>query len=178
MLDLHFFLQIGGRRQSNAVKIVFWLWNFVVHRIARLFVVLCREPTSDVAGADAELHHHRRVADFRQLERLFDQVYDAWVVHTRIDEPHRAFHRKSVASLLNDRRAFAVILAKNDQRTADHPDRCYVRQCIGGNICADCGFPGNRAAKWIIDGGGEHGAGCGFIGTDLGMHAELRHQAL
>ena len=100
------------------------------------------------------------------------------MVHAWIDQPDRAFHRKGVATFLNDGRAFTVILAKNDQRPTDNADRGNIGQRVRGNIGADGGFPCDGAAYRVIDRGREHGAGGRFVGADFGVDAELRHQAL
>ena len=41
-----------------------------------------------------------------------------WQIGARVEQPELRFHRKGVAALLHDRRAFAVILADDDQRAA------------------------------------------------------------
>ncbi len=50
------------------------------------------ELAGDVAGADAQLHHHRRMARFGQLETFLDHAHDRRQIRARIDEPDRGLH--------------------------------------------------------------------------------------
>ncbi len=141
--------------------------------IAGLTVVLGRERAGDVAGADAQFEHHRRVARFRQFEALLDDVHDVRQIGSRIEQPDRGFQRIGVRALLDHRAAFAVILADDDQRAAHDAGGGEVGQRVGGDIGADDGLPGHRAADRVIDRGAEHGGGGGLVGAGLDMHAEF-----
>ncbi len=141
-------------------------------------VVLGLELAGDVAGADAQLHHDRRVARFRQLEALLDHAHDGRQIRPRIEQPHRRFHRIGVGALLDHARAFAVVLAEDDHDPADDAGGGEVGQRVGRHIGADDRFPGHRAAQRIVDRGAEHGRGGGLVGAGLQMHAEIADDVL
>ena len=86
--------------------------------------------------------------------------------------------RIGVGALLDDARALAIVLADDDHGAADHAGRSEVRQRVGGHIGADDGFPGDRAAQRIVDGGAQHRGGGGLVGAGLQVHAELGHDVL
>ena len=146
--------------------------------IGAALVVLGEKFAGDVAGAHAQIEHHRRVARLGQLETFFDHVDDGRQIGPRVEQPDRGFHGVGVGTLLDDAGAFAKILAEHDQRAADDAGRRQVRQRIGRHIGADDGFPGHRAAQRIIDRGAEHGRGGGLVGAGLDMHAEIGKQIL
>ena len=141
-------------------------------------VVLGGELAGDVAGADAQLQHHRRVARLRQLEALLDHAHDGRQVRPRIEQPHRGLHRIGVGALLDDARALAVVLAEDDQRAADDAGRGEVGERVGRHVGADDRLPGHRAAQRIVDRGAEHRGGRGLVGAGLEMHAELADDVL
>ncbi len=159
---------VEARRAGDAVKT----------RKVRALVVLRLEFTRDVAGADAQFEHHRRVAGLGKLEALFHRAHDIRQIGTRIEQPHRRFHGVGVGALLDDARAFAVILAEHDQRAADHAGRGEVGERVGGDIGADDRFPGHRAAQRIIDRGAEHGRRRSLVGAGFHMHAEFADDVL
>ena len=146
--------------------------------IGAALVVLGEKLAGDVAGAHAQIEHHRRVARLGQLKTFFDHVDDGRQIGPRIEQPDRGFHGVGVGALLDDAGAFAKILAEHDQRAADDAGRRQVRQRIGRHIGADDGFPGHRAAQRIIDRGAEHGRGGGLVGAGLDMDAEIGEQIL
>ena len=129
------------------------------------------ELAGDVTGADAQLHHHRRVARLGKLEALFDHAHDGRQIRARVHEPHRRFHGIGVGALLDHARALAVVLAEDDHDAADDAGGGEVRQRVGRHVGADDRFPGHRAAQRIVDGGAQHGGGRGFVGAGFEMHA-------
>ncbi len=141
-------------------------------------VVLGDELAADMAGADAQLHHHRRVARLRELEALLDQAHDGRQVRPRVEQPDRGFHREGMAALLDDAGALAVILADDDQRAAEDTGRGEVGERVGGDVGADDRLPGHGAAQRIVDRRTEHGGGRGLVGAGLKMDAEAAHDVL
>ena len=150
----------------------------VLARIGGAPVVLGGELAGDVAGADAQLHHHRRVARLRQLEALLDHAHDGRQVGARIEQPHRGFHRVGIGALLDHARALAVVLAEDDHHAADHAGRGEVRQRVGRHVGADDRLPGHRAAQRIVDRGAQHRGRRGLVGAGLQMHAEVADDVL
>ena len=177
-LDFFLLLLVGRRGQGDTPEVEGRLLQLVVGRERAGLVVLGREAAGDVAGADAELHHDRRVRGLGQLEPLLDQLDHPRVVGAGVHQPGRALHGEGVGALLDDARALAVILAENDQRAADDAGGRDVRQRIGRDIGADRRLPGDRAPDRVVDRGREHRRRGGLVGADLGMDAELGHQPL
>ena len=136
-------------------------------------VRLGREAAIDVAGADAQLQHHRRVGNLGQLERRLDRAHDRRQVRPRVDQPHLRLHGEGVDALLHDRGAFAVVLADDDQRAAGDAAGGEVGERIGRDVGADRGLEGHRAAQRIVHRSGEGGGGGRLAGAVLEMHAEL-----
>ena len=176
--DLLLLLLVGRRRQRDAPEIEDRLLQLVVGREPAGLVVLGRETAGDVAGADAEFHHHRRVRGFRQLEPLLDQLHHPRVVGTGIHQPGRALHRERMGAFLDDAGALAVILAEDDQRAADDARRSHVGQRVGRDVGADRRLPRDRAPDRVVDRRRQHRRRRGLVGADLGMDAELGHQPL
>ena len=79
-----------------------------------------------VAGADAQLQHHRRLTGFGQFETGFDRRHDGRQIGARIEHPDLGLHGERMAALLHDRRTLAVILTHDDQGAA--------RDATGGQI--------------------------------------------
>ena len=136
------------------------------------------ELAGDVAGADAQLHHHGRVARLRELEALLDHAHDGGKIGARIEQPHRGFHGVGIGALLDHARAFAVVLAQDDHHAADDAGGGEVRERVGRHVGADDRFPGHGAAQRIVDRGAEHGRGGGLVGAGLEMHAEVADDVL
>ena len=141
-------------------------------------IVLGGERAGDVAGADAQLQHDRRVARLGEREALLDTAHDGGEIRPRIDEPHGGFQGIGIGALLDDARALAIVLADDDHGAADHAGRSEVRQRVGGHIGADDRFPGHRAAQGVVDGGAEHRRGGGLVGAGLQVYAELGDDVL
>ena len=126
-LDLDLLVRIGRRRMGDAVVVVRGrLGETMVARDGRRLVVLGDKFARDVAGADAQFHHHRRIGRFGELERLLGAAHDGRQRRPRIQQPHRGFQRIGMGALLDHRGALAVILADHDQRPADHARRGEV----------------------------------------------------
>jgi hypothetical protein len=138
-------------------------------------VVLGGERAGDVAGANAQLQHDRRVAGLGQGEALLDAAHDGGQIGPRVEQPHGGLHGIGIGALLDDARALAIVLADDDHGAADHARRGQVRQRVGSHIGADDRLPGDRAAQGIVDGGAEHGRGGGLVGAGLQVHAQLGH---
>jgi hypothetical protein len=141
-------------------------------------VVLGGEFAGDMTGAHAQIEHDRRVACLGELKSLFHHMHDGRQIGPRIEQPNRRFHRIGIGTLLDDARAFAVILAEHDQCATDDARRGEVRQGISRDIGADDRFPRHRSAQRIIDRRPEHGRGGGFVGAGFDMHAEIGEQIL
>ena len=145
----------------------------VLERECRPHIVARGEAAIDVAGADAQLQHHRRVGRLRQLEALLHRVDDRRQVRARVEQPDLRLHREGVAALLHDRGAFAVILADDDERAAGDAAGGEIGERVGGDIGADRRLEGRGAAQRIVDRGGERGGGRGLVGARLEADAEL-----
>ena len=178
-LDLDLLVRVGRGRVRDAVVIVRGrLGETMAARDRRRLVVLGDEFTRDVAGADAQLHHHRRVGSLRKLEGLLRAAHDGRQRRPRVQQPHRGFERIGVGAFLDHRGALAVILADHDQRPADHARRGEVGERIGRHVGADDGFPGDAAAHRIVDRGAQQRGRRGFVGAGLEMNAKLVQEVL
>src|SRR5207302_7032278 len=82
--------------------------DLLARRYCGLFIVLRDEASLDVARADAQLHHHRGVRGFGELEAALDHLDDRRQVRTRVEQPHQRLEREGVAALLRDHAALAV----------------------------------------------------------------------
>ena len=141
-------------------------------------VVLGDEAAVHVAGADAQLQHHRRVRGLGQLEAVFHRTHDARQVRPRVQQPHLRLHREGVAALLHDAGAVAIVLADDDQRAAGHAARGQVGQRIRRDVGAHRGLEGDRAAQRVVDAGRQRGRGGGLAGAGLEAHAHLGQDVL
>ncbi len=178
-LDLDLLVRIGRRRMRDAVVVVrSGMGEAMVARDRRRLVVLGDKLASDVAGADAQLHHHRRVGGFRELECLFRAVHDGRQRRPGVHQPHRGFQRIGVGALLDHRGALAVVLADHDQRAADHARRSEVAERIGSHVGADDGFPGDAAADRIVDRRAQQRCRRGLVGAGLEVDAQLVQEVL
>ena len=178
-LDLDLLVRVGRRRVRDAVVIVRGrLGETMVARDRRRLVVRGHELARDVAGADAQFHHHRRIGRLGELERLLGAAHDGRQRRPRVDQPHRGFQRIGMGAFLDHRGALAVILADHDQRAADHARRGEVAERIGRHIGADDRLPGDAAADRIVDRGAEQRRRRGLVGAGLEMDAELVQQVL
>ena len=75
-LDLVLLVDISCRRQRDAVDVALGLGQRVHAPEFRPHIILGDEAAIDVAGADAQLQHHRRVGGLRKLEALLDRLDD------------------------------------------------------------------------------------------------------
>ena len=94
-------------------------------------------------------------------------------VRPRVEQAHGRLQRIGVGALLDDRRAFAVVLAHDDQRAAHDAGRGEVRKRVGGHVGADDRLPGDRAAQRVVDRCAEHCGGGGLVRAGLDVHAQL-----
>ena len=178
-LDLELLVRVGRGRMRDAVVIVLGrLGEPLVARDRRRLVVLGDELARDVAGADAQLHHDRRVGRLGKLESLLGQRTMVGRLGRGSSSQTERFQRIGVGALLDDRGALAVILADHDQRAADDARRGEVAERVGRDVGADDRLPGDAAAHRIVDRGAEHRRGRGFVGAGLEMDAELVEQVL
>jgi hypothetical protein len=131
------------------------------------------EAAVHVAGADAQLQHHRRAARLRQGEALFHRAHDAGQVGPRIEQPDLRLHREGMRALLHDAGALAIVLAHDHQRPAGDAAGGQVGQRVGGHVGADRGLEGDRPAQRVVDRGGQRRRRRGFRGAVLEVHAQL-----
>ena len=120
VLDLLLLMQKARRRQHDAAHVAHRVLHRLLDRECGATVFRGNELPMHMAGADPQLQHDRRAARLRQVEAVLDGLHDARQVRTRIQQPDLRLHRKGVAALLHDRRALAVILADDDERSAEH----------------------------------------------------------
>ena len=172
LLPLVLLVDVDHRRHGDAREVAARILQRVGQPELGPLVGLGREAPVDVAGADAQLQHHRRVGNLGQLERGLDRAHDRRQVRPRIDQPHLRFHREGVNALLHDRGAFAVVLADDDQRAAGDAAGGEVGERVGGDVGADRGLEGDRAAQRIVHRSRQRGGGGRLAGAVLEMHAE------
>ncbi len=173
LLDLFAFVQVARRRQDYAVRVAHGVLERVLERKRRARIVARGEAAVDMAGADAQLEHHRRVGRLRQLEAGLDRAHDRRQVGTRIEEPDLRLHGEGVAALLHDRGAFAVVLTDNDERAAGDAARGKVGQRVGGDVGSGRRLERRGAAQRVIDRRGERGGGRRLVRARLEADAEL-----
>ena len=166
-LDLFFFVDEAGRRQHDAADVAHGVFQRVAHGERRRPVVRRDELAVQVAGADAHLQHHRRMAGLGQLEAVLDGLHDAGEIGARIQQPDLGLHGEGVAALLHDRGTLAIVLAHDHERAARDPARGQVRQRVGGHVGADGGLERDRAAQGIVHRGRQRRGGGGLAGAVL-----------
>jgi hypothetical protein len=176
--DLLLLLRIAGRRQHHAAGVALRVLDRVFEREAGPLVGLGLETAVHVAGAYAQLQHHRRAAGFGELEAHLHRAHDAFEVGARVDQPDLRLHREGMRALLHDAGAFAVVLADDQHRAAGDAARSQVGQRVGRDVGADGGLEGDGAAQRVVDGSGQRGGGGGFRGAVLKVHAELRQDVV
>ena len=130
------------------------------------------EASVDVARADAQLEHHRGIARLGELEALLHGAHHRRQTRAGVEKPHLGLHREGVASLLDDARAVAVVLADHDERAAGDPGGREVRERVGGDVGAHGGLPHGAAAHRVVDRSGEHRAGRRLVRTGLDVDPE------
>jgi hypothetical protein len=171
--DLFLLLRITRRRQHHAAGVALRVFDRVFEREAGALVGLGGKAAVYVAGAYAQLQHHRRAAGFRQFKAQLHRAHDAFKIGARVDQPDLRLHGECVRALLHDAGAFAVVFAHDQHRAAGDAARGQVGQCVGRHIGADGGLEGDGAAQRVIDGRGQRGGGGGFRGAVLKVHAQL-----
>ncbi|MBC7938217.1 MAG: hypothetical protein H7Z19_00395 [Chitinophagaceae bacterium] len=175
---LFLFVHEAGRRQHDAADITLRMVQRVFQRKARALVGAGGELAVHMAGADAQLHHHRRVAGFRELETLLDGRHHAGQVGAWVQQPDLRLHRKRVAAFLHDRRTFAVVFADDDQRAASDTARGQVGQCVRRDVGAHRGLEGDGAAQRVVHRRGQRGGSGGFAGAVLEADAVFGQDVL
>ena len=173
LLGLLAFLLVGVGRQDDARWVALRRIERVRGRERRPAVVAGDKAPVQMAGADAQHQHYRRIAGLGQLEALLHRGHDAVQPGFGIEQPELRFHREGVRALLHDAGAFAVVLAENDKRAALDPRRGEIAERVAGHVGAHGGFPGHGAAQGVVDGSGQRGCGGGFAGAGLEVHAQL-----
>ena len=136
-------------------------------------VVLADEAAAHVARADPQLQQHRRARRLRQREALLDHPHHVREVGARVEQDQRRLQRERVRALLDDARAFAVVLADDDQRAAGDAGRREIRQRVGRDVGADDRLPGDGAAQRIVDRRAQHRRRRRLVRAGLDVDAEL-----
>jgi hypothetical protein len=170
--DLLLLLRIAGRRQHHAAGVALRVFDRVFEREAGALVGL-GEAAVHVAGAYAQLQHHRCAAGFREFEAQLHRTHDAFKIGPRVDQPDLRLHREGVRALLHDAGAFAVVFTHDQHGTAGDAARGEVGQRVGRHVGADRGLEGDGAAQRVVDGSGQRGGGGGFRRAVFKVHAEL-----
>ena len=171
--DLLLLVEIARGRQHDAARVAHGVLDGVLQRVGRADVVGGDEAAVDVARADAQFEHHRRVRGLRQFEALFDGPHDRRQVRPRIEQPHLRLHRECVRTLLHDAGAFAVVLADDDQRATRHAAGREVREGIRCDVGPDGRLERDRAAQRCVDRGREGRGGRRLGRAVLEVHAEV-----
>ena len=143
-----------------------------------LDVVAADKTAVQVRGADAQHQHHRHVAGLGKPEALLHHVDDVLLFGPGVEERHGAFEGERVGALLDDAGALAVVLADDDQGTADDADRGDRRQRVRRDVGADHRLPGHGAAHRVVDRGRQHGRRRRFAGRRFEVDAELVEDVL
>ncbi len=165
-------------RQHDAADVALRVLQRLLQGELGALVVACNEVPVHMAGADAQLQHHGRVAGFGKIEARFHRIDDARQVGPRIEQPDLRLHRERVAALLHDGRAFAVVFAHDDERAAGDAARGQVGQRVRRDIGAHGGLEGDGAAQRIVDRSSQRGCGSGFACAVLEADALLGKDVL
>ncbi len=80
--------------------------------------------------------------------------------------------------LLHDARAFAIVLAEDDERSPLHSRRGEIRERIGRHVRSNCRLPGDRTPQRIVDRRREHRSGSRLGSAGLEVHPELLEDGL
>ncbi len=178
LFDLLLLVHEARRRQHDALRVAPRFVGRLRQGERGLAVVLGDEAAVHVAGADAQLQHHRCVAGLGQLEAIFDRLDDRRQVRPRVEQPHLRLHREGVAALLHDAGAVAIVLADDDQRAAGDTARRQVGQRIRRDVGAHCRFERDRTAQRVVHRGGQRGGSGGLAGAGFEVHAHLLQDVL
>ena len=165
-------LEVGGGRQADAPVVEARAIQEPVAGVGRRAVRCGGEAPVDVARANPQLEHHRGTARLGELEGLFHGSHHGGQARSRVEQPHLRLHGEGVASLLDDARSVAVVLADHDEGAAGHPGRRQIRERIGGDVGAHRRLPHRASAHGVVDRSGKHGAGGGLVRARLDVHPE------
>jgi hypothetical protein len=122
------------------------------HADRRAYVVLALERAAHVTGADPDREEDRLVARLGEAEPLLDEAGEGVEAVARVEQRHRRLQRGRVRPFLQDRRALAVVLADDDEASAEDTGGGDVRERVGGDVGADHRLPRDGAADRIVDG--------------------------
>ena len=177
---LELFLLVNKARgwQHNSADVALRLLHGFVQGKGRAHIVTGHEAPMHMAGADAQLQHHRGVAGLGQLKTHLHRLDHAGQIGTGIEQPNLRLHGKRVAALLHDGGAFAVVLADHDQCATGHATGGQIGQGVGGDIGAHRGLEGHSAAQGVVDRGGQGGGGGGLAGAVFKADAMLLQNVL
>ena len=134
LVDLFLLVRVGRRRQNDPVGGAPRRRQRIARRERRAPVGAGGEAAVDVAGADAQQQHHRRVARFRELEAGLHRRHHRRQVRPRVEQPDLRLHCERVAALLHDRRAFAIVFADDDERAAGDAARREVGEASDATL--------------------------------------------
>ena len=127
LFDLQALLRKDNRRMREPAVFKAWRARQLVEAgDDALAIILRRKGAGRVAGADAQLQHHRRVACLGKFESLLDHANDRRKIGPRIEQPHRGFQRIGIRTFLNNAGAFTVVFAENDHGAADNAGRSQI----------------------------------------------------
>ena len=171
-------MHIGHRRQDHAGEIAARGRQGIAHRQRGALVVAGGEAARHMAGPNAHHQHDGRIRRLGQGKAMLHRLDDGGQIRARVQQPELRLHRKGVAAFLHDGRAFAVILAQDDQRAAGDTRRGQVRQRVRRHIDADRPLEGHRAPDRVMHRGRQHGRRCRFVRIRLEPHAKLAQQVL
>ncbi|MCY1361149.1 hypothetical protein D9M69_478070 [compost metagenome] len=178
VLHLLLFMHEARGRQHDAADVALRVLQRFLQRELGALVVAGDEVAVHMAGADAQLEHHGRVAGLREVEAGLHRIDDARQVGPRIEQPDLRLHGERMAALLHDRRALAVVFAHDDERATGDAARGQVGQRIGRHVGAHGRLEGDGAAQRVVDGGGQRGSGGGFAGAVLEADAVVGQDVL